>query len=250
VTWLVTSPAETPPLGWAFALCAPNALGSLNCDSAPLNLYQGTDSPPRVTIAVPSVDVLESAKTLALYGRICVSSMPTFDPQSGYPGCTDKGDGTTAAVSIRLQDGEDGTNHNPVADHGLTFDGQPWVAGAGSAACVSGQRVTAGTEEHVISIVTDGSDRETFTALAGYPAVPTALREALQISEFTTLGKLKTGVSFVEAADTAAQTTVEVKWTTPKPADVTVEEPVTFTFVVRDGRGGIDWATRSVCVTP
>ena len=255
VTWLVTSPTAKPPLGWAFALCAPNALGNLNCDSAPLNLYQGTDSPPRVSIAVPTADVLGAAQSIILYGRICVSSAPTFDPQSGYPGCTDGGDGTTAAVSIELQGGQNGndgtaTNHNPVADHGFTFDGQPWATGAGSDACATGPRVTAATEEHVIAIVTDGGDRESYTALAGYPPVPTALREALQISEFTTLGKLKTGISFVEAADAAAQTTVEVKWTTPKPADVIADEPVTFTFVVRDGRGGVDWTTNSVCVTP
>ncbi len=249
VTWLVTSPAEIPALGWAFALCAPSALGDLNCDSAPLELYQGTDTPPRVTIAVPGADALGTARTLTLYGRICVSSAPTFDPESGYPACTDGGDGTTAAVSIALQDGTD-ANHNPVADHAFTFDGQPWAANAGGDACMAGLRVKAGTEEHAITILAEGSDRESYTALSGYPPVPTALRETLEISEFTTSGKLKTGVSFVEAADSAAQTMVPVKWTTPKPADVTTEKPVTFTFVVRDGRGGIDWTTRSVCVTP
>jgi hypothetical protein len=247
VTWLVTAPTAIPPLGWAFALCAPNALGKLSCDEAPLELYQGMQSPPRVTIAVPGADVLGSAQSLILYGRICVSSAPTFDPGTGYPGCTDQGDGTTAAVSIKLQD-PDYPNHNPVADHGFTFDGQAWTAG--SDPCSVGLRVKAGTEEHVIAIVSDGADRESYTAIAGYPPVPTALREALQISEFTTLGKLKTGISFVEAAEAAPQTTVEVKWTTPKPAEVTAERAVTFTFVVRDDRGGTDWTTRAVCVTP
>ena len=250
VTWLVTAPADIPPLGWAFALCAPNALGKLNCDSDPLALYQGTETPPRVTFTVPTAAELGTAKNLILYGRICTNSAPTLDPESGIPGCTDQGDGTTAGVSIKLQDGPD-VNHNPVADHGFTFDGQPWAASvAGTDACVAGPRVKADTVDHVITLVSDGNDRENYTADAGYPPVPTALREELQISEFTTWGKLKTGVSFVEATDAAPQTTVEVKWTTPKPADVTAEKPVTFTFVVRDDRGGIDWTTRSVCVTP
>ena len=250
VTWLMTSPAATtPPLGWAFALCAPNALGNLSCNQAPLDLYQGSEYPPRVTFTVPGLDVLGTAKSLILYGRICVSSEPTFNPQSGLPGCTDMGDGTTAAVSIKLED-TDYPNHNPVADHGFTFDGQPWAADASGDPCAAGPRVKAGTEEHVITLVSAGADRESYTALGGYPAVPTALREALQISEFTTAGKLKTGISFVEAADSAPQTTSEVKWTTPKPEDVTAEQAVTFTFVVRDDRGGVDWTTRSVCVTP
>jgi hypothetical protein len=250
VTWLMTSPtATTPPLGWAFALCAPNALGNLSCDQAPLDLYQGSESPPRVTFTVPGLDVLGTARSLILYGRICVSSAPTFDPVSGFPGCTDMGDGTTAAVSIKLED-PDYPNHNPVADHGFALDGQPWVADAGADPCVAGPRVKASTEEHLIDIVSDGADRESYTALAGYPAVPTALREALQISGFTTAGKLKPGLSFVEAVDTAPQTTSEVKWTTPKPEEVTAEQVVTFTFVVRDDRGGVDWTTRAACVTP
>lgn len=250
VTWLVTSPAATPPLGWAFALCGPNALGNLNCDSDPLNVFQGTENPPRVTFPVPDSAQLGTAKNLILYGRICVSSAPTLDAQTGLPSCTDMGDGTTAALSIKLEDA-DFPNHNPVADHGFTFDGQTWAAPvAGEDACVVGPRVKAGTDDHVISIASLGADRESYVAPAGYPAVPTALREALQISEFTTAGKLKTGVSFVEAADAADQTTSEVKWTTPKPEDVAAERPVTFTFVVRDDRGGVDWTTRSVCVTP
>ena len=249
VTWLMTAPAAIPPLGWAFALCAPNALGNLSCDQAPLDLYQGSENPPRVAFVVPGSDVLGSARSLILYGRICVASAPTFDAQSGLPGCTDAGDGTTAAVSVKLEDA-DYPNHNPVADHGFTFDGQPWAPDAGGDPCAAGSRVKAGTDEHVIGMVSDGADRESYTALAGYPAVPTALREALQISEFTTAGKLKPGRSFIEAADVAPQTTSEVKWTTPKPEDVTAAQAVTFTFVVRDDRGGVDWTTRSVCVTP
>jgi len=48
VTWLVTSPEATPPLGWAFAVCTPGTVGgttSLGCESAPLALFQGTDIP-------------------------------------------------------------------------------------------------------------------------------------------------------------------------------------------------------------
>ncbi len=39
--------------------------------------------------------------------------------------------------------------------------------------------------------------------------------------------------------------------TRPTPAAVPAGgTPVTFTFVVRDERGGADWTTRTACVTP
>src|SRR3954465_947522 len=119
VTWLVTSPEATPPLGWAFAVCTPGHVGgttSLGCQTAPLTLFQGTDTPPRISMTVPSLDVLGAATSLILYGQICsgAGSTPIFDPQSGIPGCTNGG-GTTASVNIPLELGDD-ANHNPAAD--------------------------------------------------------------------------------------------------------------------------------------
>lgn len=260
VTWLMTTPTAPasspplpplPPLGWAFALCVPAAPGGLVCaDQPPLQVYQGTDSPPRISVAIPGADVIGTGRSLVLYGRICISSMPTFNPQSGYPGCTDSADGTTASVSIRLQkDGE--TNQNPTAERGLGLDGQPWtVPVAGANPCLVGPRLTAGPADHLITVAAAGSDRESYTALLGDPPVATPARESLQISHFTTAGELKSPYSFVEAEDANAETVVSVKWKTPEPMKVTGETPVTFTFVVRDGRGGIDWTSRAACVVP
>jgi hypothetical protein len=259
VTWLITSPAATPPLGWAFALCAPGTVGgktALGCESAPLALFQGTASPPRLTISVPAADGLAAATSLILYGEICsgAGSTPTFDPQSGIPGCTGGG-GTTTSLSIPLQLGDD-ANHNPVADRTFTFDGMAWPAlAAGGDPCVAGPRVSAGAgaKDHVIGNTTAGSDREAYTVTVGDPpqSMSTPMRESLQISQFTTAGKLKSQYAFVEATDDNAATTVAVTWEAPKAAEVPpVGLPVTFTFVVRDNRGGIDWTTRVACVGP
>ena len=253
VTWLVTAPDAIPPLAWAFALCAPGTAGgksSLGCESAPVALFQGTEMPPRISIAVPTVDVLGTAKDLVVYGEICsgANSTPTFDPESGIPGCTGGG-GTTASVSILLQLGDE-TNHNPTADRAFTFDGQPWAPlAAGDDPCVVGPRATAASKDHLIGNTTEGTDREGYTAMVGDPPVATPVRESLQISQFATTGDLKSQFSFVEAADTSAETRVEVKWNAPKAADVPAAGlPVTFTFVVRDNRGGIDWTTRVACI--
>jgi hypothetical protein len=255
VTWLITSPEATPPLSWAFAVCTPGTVGgqtSLGCQSTPLALFQGTDTPPRISMPVPSADVLGSATSLVLYGEICsgAGSTPIFDPQGGVPTCTGGG-GTTASVNIPLQLGAD-ANHNPTADRAFSFDGQAWPALApGDDPCVVGPKASAGTQDHLIGNTTEGSDRELYTAMLGDPPVATPERESLQVSQFTTAGKLQSQFSFVEATDGNAETTVDVTWEAPPAAEVPAPgSPVTFTFVVRDDRGGIDWTTRVACVVP
>jgi len=250
VTWLITSPDATPPLRWTFAVCMPGN-GSLTCDSVPLALFAGTDTPPRIAFPVPGLDALGGAKTVIVYGQLCtgVESMPIFDPRHGVPSCT-AGGGTTVSVSVPLQLGDD-ANRNPIADRAFTFDGQAWP---GSAAtddpCVSGPTAIAGSKDHVIGNTTDGSDREGYTALVGAPPVATPARESLEISQFTTAGELKSQFSFVEATNNDASTTLDVKWEAPEAAEVPATGlAVTFTFVVRDNRGGTDWTTRAACVT-
>ena len=256
VTWLLTSPQATPPVSWVFALCAPGTEGgktSLSCESTPVALFQGTQNPPRVSITIPAADALGTATSLLLYGELCAGpdSTPTFDAESGIPRCTGGGAGTSASVLISLQRGAD-TNHNPTAERAFTFDGQPWAPRvAGDDPCVSGPRVSAASKDHIIGNLIEGTDRESYSALAGDPPVATPTRENLQISQFTTAGELKSQFSFVEAADENPQTTVTVKWNAPKAADVPATGlAVTFTFVVRDNRGGVDLTTRAACVVP
>jgi hypothetical protein len=250
VRWLITSPEVPPSLHWAFAVCASGPL-SLGCESAPLASFEGTDVVPRIAVVVPALDALGGARSLMVYGQICsgADATLTFDPQHGIPGCSNGG-GTTVSTNVPLQWGDE-ANHNPTADRGFTIDGQPWLALApGAAPCETGPRIPAGTEDHVIGNTTAGADREAYTALLGDPPVATAARESLQISQFTTAGKLKSQFSFVEAAEIVAATTVDVTWDAPKVADVSAaEQAVTFTFVTRDNRGGVDWTTRAVCVT-
>jgi hypothetical protein len=251
VTWLVTAPGDLPSLGWAFALCVPGAAGTLGCAHEPLSTYQGIDTPPRLSIDIPAADLLGTGTSVILYGRICASSAPEFDPRSGYPACTSGGEGTTASVTIRLQGGGEDGNHNPTADRALQFDGQPWPASLpGGDPCATGPRVSAASENHRIALTTLGTDRESYSSVRGDPPVPTLLRESLQLSQFTTAGNLKNPYSFVEADDPAVESTAEVNWNAPEAREVMAEAPVVFTFVIRDSRGGTDWTTRTACVVP
>jgi hypothetical protein len=254
VTWLVTSPDATPPLGWTFVVCAPGTGGSAPaCLQAPLARFDGTATPPRISIPVPSLAMLGGAATVTLRGGICAGadSTPQFDPQSGLARCSNGGEGTTVSLDLPLQLGDD-ANHNPTADRAFTLDGAAWPALAAAAdPCAQGPRIAAGSTAHVIGNTTEGSDREAYVVVMGAPPVPIPARESLQISQYTTAGKLKTQFSFVEATDENATTTVDAKWDAPAVADVPAAgEAVTFTFVVRDDRGGTDWTTRSLCVTP
>jgi hypothetical protein len=249
VTWLITAPATVPPLQWAFALCLPGHPNTLACGDTPFAVFTGSGNPPVIPIAVPTAETLGGSDRVLLTGRICDDSAPVFAPGTGYPACA-SGHGTTASVTIGLQTTPD-ANHNPKTDRGFTLDGQDWpVAAAGADPCAAGPTVVAGTEEHLLGLSTVAADRESYTTLEGDPPVPTPTRESLQISGFTTSGKLKSPFAFVEAVADGATTPVELKWDAPLPRDVAAPTPVTFTFVTRDNRGGADWATRTACVTP
>jgi hypothetical protein len=155
------------------------------------------------------------------------------------------------SLEVPLQLGAD-ANHNPTADRAFTFDGAAWPAlAAGDDPCTLGPRVAADARAHAIGITTDGADRERYAVVLGDPAVATPARERLQISQFTTAGRLKSQFAFVEAADERAATTVDAGWEAPDAGEIPAGGTIaTFTFVVRDERGGADWTTRAVCVTP
>lgn len=244
VTFLVTSPGVEPPLSWTFVACA----GTASCADAPLARFDGTTSPPRISIPVPS----DATASVTIAGQICagVDSVPTIDPQNGLPACTGPR-GTAVSLALPLQLGAD-ANHNPVADRAFTFGGAAWPArAAGDDPCALGPRVSAGSLDHAIRNTTDGVDRERYTVVIGDPPIATPTRERLQISQFTTAGRLKSQFAFVEANDDSPATTVDVTWDAPEADEIPASGTlVTFTFVVRDERGGADWTTRTLCVTP
>jgi hypothetical protein len=250
VTWLMVAPGDMPPLGWAFAFC-PGTRTSLDCAGAPIALMQGHDV-PAVSVDVPAADALGSTQYLVLEGRVCVDGDPILDGASGRPSCAAGGDGTTASVSIPVDLDAAGSepNQNPsIAGSPLSLDGQPWVAADGAASCADLPHVAPGSKDHVIDLVTAASDREDYTDLAGDPPAPVQRRERLQISQFTTAGKLSRAYTWIEADDTSDPPVAEVKWDAPEAKDVPAGgEVVRFTFVARDGRGGVDWTSRAACV--
>ena len=257
VTWLVTAPDKTPPLGWVFVLCAPAAAGQGDdCDGAPLAVFQGQPEPgaelPAFNVTVPARDKLGATRALSIIGLVCAASQPQLTPGQP-PSCTRGADGTSAFVSLPLEiDGD--SNANPSLDSSpLWIDGQPWagLAPGSEPACAELPQISAGSKDHVLRLATAPGDREPYMAMQGDPPRPVAMRESLQISQFSTAGKLERPFSTVEATVSDDNTAIEVKWEAPAkelvPSGGLV---VRFTFVARDLRGGTAWTGRSLCVVP
>jgi hypothetical protein len=124
-------------------------------------------------------------------------------------------------------------NVNPVLP-GMTLDGQEWEE--------SKVRTLAGNAPFVL-LPLDFSDREEPYVVPSFSLEPIALQEAWKVSWHATVGKFSTsetgGVDFSGEGEKHRN-----EWA-PRLEDFAGgEQDVTFTFVARDGRGGISWIQR------
>jgi len=233
VKWLVAAPEGAPALRWAFALCLPDAH-----DGCAMLLETMTgDGAPTLSFTMPPPEALGAASKLMLAGVFCAGGAPAL--VMGAPGCEGMATPTVVTLPVLLDRGE--SNHSPsLAAAALTVDGQPWPPGDGCAL-----RVAADGKAHPVVLSLAGQ-RETYQSTANAEGTPVARREALQISHFSTGGKLPRQLSFLD--DDRDPSDLSVDWT-PPPATELPPGPVRFFFVARDLRGGVDWQTRSLCVT-
>jgi len=162
-------------------------------------------------------------------------------------------------LTVWLQLGEAGNAPPSLAGAAITWAGDAWQSGAADSTFTSSggpcagdgsmpQVVRADDEERDVVVTIDGSSRESIDGANGH-----ATREAAQVSAFTTLGSFATQFGTVPASDERAATPVRFKWTAPSAADAQLAEEgrvVRFVFVVRDGRGGLDATTRTLCLVP
>jgi len=238
VKWLVVAPDGAPPMRWAFALCLPGPRG--DC-AAPLATMSG-DGTPVLSFALPPADQLGAASKLVLAGVFCAGGAPTLGASG--PGCEGMATATVVILPLPLDRGE--TNHNPsLAAATFTASGAPWPAGDD---CAQLPHLPADGAVHPIAVTLAGQ-RELYQSIANAEGAPTERRESLQLSHFTTAGKLPRQLSFIEGADDPA--TLSIDWTAPPAAEVPAAGlAVRFFFVARDLRGGLDWQSRTLCVTP
>jgi hypothetical protein len=121
-------------------------------------------------------------------------------------------------------------------------------------------QVLAGSGEHTIRIRFDPSDRELFTGevMELNRIVIKTRRKELLVSHAATQGggKLDRYFSIVERDTRDSEAEVELTYTPPEAGSADAKaipssgKLVRFYFVVRDQRGGVDVATRELCLLP
>lgn len=249
VEWLVAGPRAPGSLAWAFAVCD-SIEGS--CVGGPAMSVEGTGAPVLAPFtAAPAVDAVHRQLML---GVVCDGGAPSLPPgAAGTPGCGSAAASTNIVrFSIPMPAAGEAPNHHPnLANDVLELDGASWTAApAGDAggpcdAAAGLPTIAAGREDVPIRFVTDADDREMAVPPAGGAAAP----EELQLSSFATDGELEGSFDDIPSTDTSPDADFETKWTAPAVKDVAAGGLVVhFHFVVRDGRGGLDWTHRALCV--
>jgi hypothetical protein len=194
-------------------------------------------------------------------GVICADGEPTVD-EDGAPGCVGAASIETDVI-LWLPIATGGvTNRRPVIEaDAARLDGAEWApttaaTDGGPTGCSANTTLPhvvvreseSAAVEVDLSIAVRNLDREPSEAIGGDPPAPRQTRETLMLSSFTTAGELSTQFTFIEADDETTAPAAEVTWTAPDFDDIAPDGTrVRFTFVLRDGRGGLDWTTRALC---
>jgi hypothetical protein len=243
VEWLLAGPRAPGALAWTFAICD-GVEGA--CTDAPAMAASGTGAPVLAPFTAPATAPVDDVHGPLMLGAVCEDGAPTLDATTMLPACAAA---STSANVARFAIPIGTPNHHPnLANDVITLDGAPWTtepAGDAGGPCDAATMPTveAGAPERALSLVTDADDRESFVA-AGVTSL-----EALQLSSFATAGKLGGSYALIPSTDARPDAAFTAKWTPPARTDVPATGmTVQFHFVVRDGRGGLDWAHRALCV--
>jgi hypothetical protein len=247
IEWLVAGPRTPPSLAWVFAQCT--GVGGA-CADAPAPVASGMGFPVLAPFTAPAVPSATGGPLMI--GAVCDGGAAAIDPAA----CT----GAVASANVArfaipiAPAGETPNRHPALANDLVELDDAAWTtepigdAGAPCDATAGLPVVVAGSAERHVRLVTDGDDRESYLP-PGAPAGSAPVLETLQLSNFATAGKLAGSYQAIAATDTRPDADFVAKWTPPAPADVPAGGlTVNFHLVVRDGRGGLDWLHRAVCV--
>jgi hypothetical protein len=247
VTWIVGAPNGTGRLEWAFAGCAPpvGLLPEPHCEGPTLVSGSGTSDGELVPMDVvaPPAEALGDARALLLLAAFCEHGAPSLDARKFEATCDGGAPALLASATMRLS--SSGPNRNPeIVSEGVLFDGAAMPASTARVgpSCIGGgsPTVVAGSA-HGFTFRFRNEDREPAAESGGAP-------ETLIASHVATAGELDRQYSALEPGD-AAPKEVAIPWTAPSKEEVpSGSRLVEVFFVLRDGRGGLAFARRTVCV--
>jgi hypothetical protein len=260
VRWLLVSPSGPPVLGWAFSLCvaAPVSRDLPVCAApsfAQFTSSEPTAVEPRIEFTMPDETTLDGAGQITANGALCSSGRPIVARGGVEPTtvrCPESNERPLlATMGIFVSRGES-TNTNPalrsveIRIDDVRWSNWPEPAAAPSGCAALGESlpvVRTGSSPHTLSFALPAALAEALPTVSARSADV----ETIQLSHFVTAGDLERAFSAVDLGKPTPQ--VSVTWTAPRdvPSD---GQLVRFYFVLRDGRGGVDWSTHAVCVTP
>lgn len=244
-TWVIASPRGAPRLAWAYALCTPPAgvFPEPRCNTPLLASGAGSADDALVAMDIAVPPETGEARELLVLAAFCETGPAELDATKLDGRCGGGGAPLLASATLRLV--SSGANRNPVvAEDDVTFDGAALVGSPlrAGAACSSGEAVVvAPGSKHEFALRFRGDEREPEASLEGGV-------ETLIASHVVTGGELERQFSWLEPRE-AAPKSVGMEWTAPSVAAVSKEGlGVEAVFVVRDGRGGLGFLRRAVCV--
>ncbi|MEI9941726.1 MAG: hypothetical protein WDO69_31320 [Pseudomonadota bacterium] len=244
--FFVAAPNGEPNFSYALSVCAVRLTnnGFPPCASPPFASAQQADptsADARVDFRVPEDVDLETTPHAFADGLICPDSGLNVGPD-GAPSCV-TGSGIEVAFEFDLG-GPGQSNQSPTfSADAFSLDGTPWPASAETSCDDDSLRQVTARSPHALRIDLADSDFETLTQQT---SVDPAL-ETLLLSPFSSAGKLEHG--FLALSRDAPPEQSQVSWDASLPAGGP-PALVRFYFVVRDTRGGEDFARRALCVAP
>ena len=228
--WRVATAAGTPAprLGWSFATC-PRPSGNFadpRCEDGALSTGSGTSNPGPV-VSMPFEVPPTGADELLVLAAFCPDVLPEVEPRTFGARCSNGVAPLLASTLVALRT----PNKNPVlADDVVRVDGAVIPPSAPGAPCAS-----------LVPVRGVGHDLQfRFAETQREP------EETLTLSHFVASGDLERQYSVLERG--APATDAVVRWDAPSAPVAGV--PVELHFVLRDGRGGLAFARRSVCALP
>jgi hypothetical protein len=243
---LVAAPDGQPHFSYALSVCAVRLTnnGFPPCASAPFASaasVEPSDAEARLDFRVPEEIDLNSTPHAFASGLVCPDSGLNLAPDR--PASCLTGSGTEVAFEFALG-GPEQNNHSPTfASDSLFFDGEPWSTST-DASCDRGSLPQVKAKSlHTLRIDLADSD---FEPLTQQTSVDPRL-ETLLVSPFSSAGKLGHGFLAL-SADTPPEQR-RVSWEAPAISSTDLGL-VRFYFVVRDARGGQDFAQRALCIVP
>ncbi len=242
VRWLIVAPEVSPSIAFRLSAClaSESPFGPSACAGEPLAVAESLDPVPAAPeIAFQAPGDATGDERLVVQGSVCRAGTSLAEAPGTL--CSDGARAQAVTLDFALDDGTH-PNSNPELVS-VTFDGAELpVDSAETTDCAELPEVPAGSGEHRLRVELTESSRDPVEQ----KNTEDPARESLLLSYFVTRGGLDHAWSAIDSG--AASAVGSASWTVPDRVDAPAL--ARFVFVVRDGRGGSDFAERRACIVP